>query len=206
MLYTGRVIGAEDAVAWGIASRSAGDDFDEVVDALAREIAAAAPIAVRSTKKTLRGTHNRTIDEAVEMEGSSQAETFKTADAKEGIQAITERRDPDFRGPLAGPSRGPLLSPAAGGSRFEPCPQLRRFFQSPGAESIEFEGSLANLGPIDSCLVDGESHDLVEAANVENPVGQRRRCPAPALDRSCSPQRTRTRRGRLGRARAVRLR
>lgn len=98
LLYTGRMVGAEEALSLGIVSRVAGEDFDAVVDEMAGAIAAAAPLAVRSLKQTLRASETRTIDEALAREAAEQAETFKSADAAEGITAMREKRAPVFRG------------------------------------------------------------------------------------------------------------
>lgn len=98
LLYTGRLVEGEEALAMGLVNRIADDDFDQVVESVATEIAAAGPIAVRLLKNTLRGTAERTIDEAVRREAEAQAETFTTEDAREGIRAITEKRPPTFKG------------------------------------------------------------------------------------------------------------
>lgn len=98
LLYSGRLIGAATAVEWGIASREADGDFDQVVEDLALEIAAAGPIAVKATKRTVRGTFERTLGEALDLESAEQEVTFRTADAREGVQALTERRSPRFEG------------------------------------------------------------------------------------------------------------
>ena len=98
LLYSGRVIDAATAVAWGIASREAGEDFDEVVDKLALEIAAAGPVAVRATKRTVRGTFERSLGEALDLESAEQEVTFRTADAREGVRALADRRSPRFVG------------------------------------------------------------------------------------------------------------
>ncbi len=96
LLFTGRLVGAEEALRLGIAARIAGDDFDAVVDEMAEQIATAAPVAVRAVKQTLRGTYERSIDEAIGIEADEQARTFTTRDALEGIRAIKEKRSPSF--------------------------------------------------------------------------------------------------------------
>lgn len=98
LLYSGRLIDAATAVEWGIASREANEDFDQVVEDLAREIAAAGPVAVKATKRTVRGAFERSIDEALDLESAEQEITFGTADAREGVRALAERRSPDFVG------------------------------------------------------------------------------------------------------------
>lgn len=98
LLYSGRLVGAEEALALGIANRVGGDDFDEVVETMANEIAAAAPLAVRALKRTLAGSEARSLDDALVREASVQATTFATEDAAEGIRAMREKRPPMFRG------------------------------------------------------------------------------------------------------------
>lgn len=98
LLYTGRLIGADEALALGVANRIGGDDFDDVVAELAGTIATAAPVAVRSLKQTLRGSEDRSIDDALVREASVQAMTFTTTDAAEGILAMREKRMPVFTG------------------------------------------------------------------------------------------------------------
>jgi enoyl-CoA hydratase len=99
LLFSARLIDAQEALAWGIANRVAGDDtFDQVVQGLAAEIAGCAPVAVRAVKRTLRGTFHRELDDALAIEADEQKRTFGTSDALEGIRAIKEKREPDFRG------------------------------------------------------------------------------------------------------------
>jgi len=98
LLYTGRLLGAEEALSLGLVSRIAGDDFASVVDSMAGEIAANGPVAVRLLKQTLRTTFDRSIEQAIAREASAQAETFTTDDAREGIAAMMEKRPPKFSG------------------------------------------------------------------------------------------------------------
>ncbi len=98
LLYTGRIISGEEAFQLGIANRLADEDFDEVVEELAADIAASAPLAVRALKETLRGSYERDIEAAIDIEAERQSRTFQSQDAAEGIQAILDKRKPRFHG------------------------------------------------------------------------------------------------------------
>jgi enoyl-CoA hydratase len=99
LFFTGRVFDAAEAERLGIVNRVAPrDQFDAVVRSLAHEIAAAAPIPVRMVKKAIaRGTQH-TLDEMLDYESLNQGITFTTADAREGVTAIMEKREPKFSG------------------------------------------------------------------------------------------------------------
>ncbi len=98
LLYSGRLVGAAEALALGLVNRVAGDDFGEVVEDLAAQIAASAPLAVRALKETLRGGGTRSLEETLDVEARAQAMTFRTADAAEGLAALLEKRPARFQG------------------------------------------------------------------------------------------------------------
>ncbi len=98
LLYTGRLVEAEEALAIGLVNHIAGDDFESIVEQLASSICDNAPIAVAAVKETLRGGERRTLEESLEVESAAQAMTFRTADAGEGIAAIREKRKASFQG------------------------------------------------------------------------------------------------------------
>ncbi len=98
LLYTGRLLDAEEALAIGLVNRVAGDDFAASVDELAATIAANGPLAIRALKQTLRGSAGRSIEDAVVIEAQAQAQTFQSEDAREGIAAVIEKRLPRFLG------------------------------------------------------------------------------------------------------------
>ena len=98
LLFTGRLLDAPEALAAGLVNRVAGDDFDAVVDELARRIRDNAPLAVRAVKETLRGSEDRTFEEALTVESTAQTATFATRDAAEGIAAMLEKRPAVFAG------------------------------------------------------------------------------------------------------------
>ena len=99
MLLTGRRIGGGQAHEWGLVDQLvAPSALDEAALALAREIATGAPLAVRSTRATLRGDLARLVAEATDHELAEQAWLQKTGDFAEGVRAVNERRPGRFTG------------------------------------------------------------------------------------------------------------
>jgi 2-(1,2-epoxy-1,2-dihydrophenyl)acetyl-CoA isomerase len=99
LLYTGRRITGDEAVAIGLADRLAPlDKLRETAHSLAREIAISAPLAVQSIRKTLRGTIADDVAAATDHEGREQAWLRETSDFREGTTAMAERREPRFTG------------------------------------------------------------------------------------------------------------
>ena len=99
LLYTGRRLGGEEAFRIGLADRLvARDDVRAEALALAAEIAVSSPLAVQSTRETLRAGLVDAVRLAVARESVEQNRQFRTEDFREGVQAMAERRDPVFRG------------------------------------------------------------------------------------------------------------
>lgn len=99
LFYTGRRIGGEQAVAIGLADLLVEQAaVREQALALAREIAVSAPIAVQSTRATLRQGLVEQIRIAVARESQEQNRQYLTEDFKEGIAAMAARREPAFKG------------------------------------------------------------------------------------------------------------
>ena len=99
LMYTGRRIGGEEALRIGLADVLA-DEGDVLAraHALAAEIAANAPLAVVSTRATLRGSVVEGVRLAMEREGQEQEWQWRTDDFKEGVSAAAQRRTPVFAG------------------------------------------------------------------------------------------------------------
>jgi enoyl-CoA hydratase len=97
LIFTGRVIGADEALRIGLVNAV----HDPVLDK-ARETAALlatkSPIALRLMKalanRALGGDHAANLD----AEGETFGELFASEDAKEGLTAFVEKREPVFRG------------------------------------------------------------------------------------------------------------
>jgi enoyl-CoA hydratase/carnithine racemase len=65
---------------------------------LARAIAENAPLAVRSTRKTLRADLAAAVRTATDHEFAEQQWLMKTDDFREGVKSVAERRPGDFKG------------------------------------------------------------------------------------------------------------
>jgi len=99
LLLTGRRVGGEEALRLGLCDRLAPDDEVRswAVD-YAQELAAAAPLAVRAIRATLRRGLVEAAREAMELERIEQVRLRDTADFAEGVRAASERREPRFVG------------------------------------------------------------------------------------------------------------
>jgi enoyl-CoA hydratase/carnithine racemase len=98
LFYTGRRIDGAEAFSIGLADALvAQDQVTPHAIELAREIATSAPLAVESTRATLRQGLADRIAEANQRELAIQLEQFRTADFQEGIAAMAQRRPPVFQ-------------------------------------------------------------------------------------------------------------
>lgn len=99
LLYTGRRVKGDEALEIGLVDRlSSAERVREDARALAREIAISAPLAIDSIRETQRGDLAGRIRAATEREKAEQDRLQKTADFKEGVRAMGERRTPEFEG------------------------------------------------------------------------------------------------------------
>jgi enoyl-CoA hydratase/carnithine racemase len=99
MLFTGRVVTGEEAVALGLVNRTfPAESFLDDVLGVASGIAAQAPIATRLTKVALAGGGHDSIEDALRWESVAQPVSMATADLVEGLAAVREKRRPEFTG------------------------------------------------------------------------------------------------------------
>ena len=99
MLLTGKEIQGEEALSIGLLDELVPEDeLGSAADQMAHSIARLAPLAVRSIKRTLRGGLRAEVLTAIDREINEQTWLFRTADHKEGIAALSQKRLPDFRG------------------------------------------------------------------------------------------------------------
>jgi enoyl-CoA hydratase/carnithine racemase len=99
LLYTGRRITGREAFDIGLADRLAEPgQVREQAHAFAAEIAAAAPLAVRAIRATMRGDLAERARAAMARERAEQERLRLTADWKEGVAAVGARRPARFSG------------------------------------------------------------------------------------------------------------
>ena len=97
LIFTGRLVPADEALRIGLVNGV----HDPVLDK-AREIATLlagkSPIALRMMKELANRALGGTHDDNLAAEANAFGELFSTADAKEGLTAFVEKRDPTFTG------------------------------------------------------------------------------------------------------------
>jgi enoyl-CoA hydratase len=97
MLYTGRVVAADEALSWGLVSGVAEDVVGCAIE-VAESVAQGAPIAIRLTKAGLAQGSRGGFEVALQWEALAQPVTMATADIHKGIRARREHRPPTFDG------------------------------------------------------------------------------------------------------------
>lgn len=92
-------LGAREAHEIGLVSHVVPDDeFDAVVDKIARRLAAGPPIAYAATKRAVNAATIGELEDALAREGRGQVMLFGTEDAAEGMRAFVQKRRPTFVG------------------------------------------------------------------------------------------------------------
>ncbi|MFX3674542.1 MAG: enoyl-CoA hydratase [Paenisporosarcina sp.] len=99
MLLTSEPISGLEAVQWGLANRAYPEEelISKTME-LAYKIAKKGPVAVKAAIDMLQYAKSYSYDEGVKAEAQSFGTVFVSQDAKEGIQAFIEKREPIFKG------------------------------------------------------------------------------------------------------------
>jgi len=99
MFLTGRRVKAEEGLDWGLVDQVVPlPELIPTAQALAKEIAENAPLAVVATRKTLRGELAAAVRAATDHEHAQQTILRATDDFAEGVRAVQERRPGNFTG------------------------------------------------------------------------------------------------------------
>ncbi|MEQ8839977.1 MAG: enoyl-CoA hydratase-related protein [Acidimicrobiales bacterium] len=96
LLYSARVIGADEALAIGLIQEVLPkDQLDDHVANLATKISRLAPLTHRSTKLSVDSLRNTVLADAA---ASSRQACYSSNDYREGVQAFLDKRHPQFDG------------------------------------------------------------------------------------------------------------
>lgn len=99
LFYTGRRINAEEALACGLVDKVVPQhELRDSAIRLAAEMAEGAPLALQSTRKTLRIGLAQQVKAQTDHEYAEQQWLARTEDHAEGIRAVAERRVGNFKG------------------------------------------------------------------------------------------------------------
>jgi enoyl-CoA hydratase len=97
VILAGRFLTADEARQAGLVARVADDWLDEA-KAVAHAIAAKAPVATRLAKELVDHAFETTLSAGVADERKALYLAFASEDAREGLTAFVEKREPNFKG------------------------------------------------------------------------------------------------------------
>ena len=100
LVMSGRMVGAEEALAIGLADRIAppGESVYDVAVAMVRPYVSGPAQALRAAKLAIDGGLELDLERALHWESQLFASLFATDDRREGMTAFIEKRKPNFTG------------------------------------------------------------------------------------------------------------
>jgi enoyl-CoA hydratase/carnithine racemase len=99
LLFYGDLIKAREALDLGLINRVVpNDDLEQEARAWAESLAKRSPVAVQIAKKGFYAAEDMNYDKQFEYMNEAFARLCTTADAKEGVSAFFEKRNPEWKG------------------------------------------------------------------------------------------------------------
>ncbi len=98
LTLTNRLFSAQEAAHWGIVTRVVPDgDLMAQAEALATQLAAGPTLAFGTAKRLIHSGWKESLETQMEFETRGISDMGRTADAREGIAAFLEKRQPNFK-------------------------------------------------------------------------------------------------------------
>lgn len=98
LILTAKIIDAQEALRIGLVNEVAPPErLLERALAMAREIAALPPFAIRMAKRSIRNALVGTLSQALDYEELTESHCFTSLDHQEALQAFLEKRSSEFR-------------------------------------------------------------------------------------------------------------
>ena len=98
LVYSGRMVSAEEAVQLGLATQVCADPLQQA-QAVAHDVAARNPDAIRAAKRLLNAVHDADAAAVLQAESTEQAALLGSANQREAVAAGMQKRAPVFVDP-----------------------------------------------------------------------------------------------------------